>query len=309
MKNKASEWGPVALLQGGDSPERDISLLSAEGVAQALSRLSIDFFTFDPKTDSMEMLIRRKPRIALIMLHGGAGENGVIQGALQSLQIPYTGSRAAACAFAMDKYATTAIWNAHQLPTIESEIVSRQEARPPLEPLLQQFDGDIFIKPNQGGSSINSARVRDTAGLEKQLRTIFDDGDDALICRHLDAEEYTVSIVADQPLPSIKIVPASATYDYDAKYFSDATQYHCPSGLSDDDEGYLRQTAERAFRVLGCSQWGRVDFLRDARTNQFYLLEANTVPGMTSHSLVPMAAAQAGMDYTQLVEALLRGAR
>ncbi len=290
-----TEFGKVAVLFGGKSAEREVSLKSGSRVLDALRRQGIDAHAFDPaerKLDDLAAFDR-----AFIMLHGRYGEDGTIQGALELMGIPYTGSGVMASAVGMDKWRTKLLWRSVGLPVPEYVMLDSSSDFAAVE---KQLGLPLFVKPACEGSSIGVTKV----GQSGELRPAYAEAarHDALVIaeRGVMGGEYTVAILGNEALPIIRIVPATDFYDYEAKYLRDDTRYLCPCGLSDAREQELRALALEAFRVLGCRGWGRVDFLMDEQGNA-YFLEVNTSPGMTDHSLVPMAARAAGLSYEQLV--------
>ena len=290
-----TEFGKVAVLFGGKSAEREVSLKSGARVLDALRRQGIDAHAFDPaerKLDDLAAFDR-----AFIMLHGRYGEDGTIQGALELMGIPYTGSGVMASAVGMDKWRTKLLWRSVGLPVPEYVMLDSSSDFAAVE---KQLGLPLFVKPACEGSSIGVTKVRQSG----ELRPAYAEAarHDALVIaeRGVMGGEYTVAILGNEALPIIRIVPATDFYDYEAKYLRDDTRYLCPCGLSDAREQELRALALEAFRVLGCRGWGRVDFLMDEQGNA-YFLEVNTSPGMTDHSLVPMAARAAGLSYEQLV--------
>ncbi len=290
-----TEFGKVAVLFGGKSAEREVSLKSGSRVLDALRRQGIDAHAFDPaerKLDDLAAFDR-----AFIMLHGRYGEDGTIQGALELMGIPYTGSGVMASAVGMDKWRTKLLWRSVGLPVPEYVMLDSSSDFAAVE---KQLGLPLFVKPACEGSSIGVTKVRQSG----ELRPAYAEAarHDALVIaeRGVMGGEYTVAILGNEALPIIRIVPATDFYDYEAKYLRDDTRYLCPCGLSDAREQELRALALEAFRVLGCRGWGRVDFLMDEQGNA-YFLEVNTSPGMTDHSLVPMAARAAGLSYEQLV--------
>ncbi len=295
MKTEMNRFGKVAVLFGGKSAEREVSLKSGAGVLAALQRQGVDAHAFDPAERSLDEL-RAFDRV-FIMLHGRYGEDGTIQGALELMEIPYTGSGVLASAVGMDKWRTKLLWRAVGLPIPEFVMLDENSDFAAVE---RQLGLPLFVKPACEGSSIGVSKVRQPGELQTAWREAAKH--DALVIAEqaILGGEYTVAILGEQVLPIIKIVPATDFYDYEAKYLRDDTQYLCPCGLPEAREMELRAQALEAFRALGCSGWGRVDFLMDD-AGRAYLLEVNTSPGMTDHSLVPMAARVAGISYEQLV--------
>ena len=295
MKTEMNRFGKVAVLFGGKSAEREVSLKSGAGVLAALQRQGVDAHAFDPAERPLDEL--RAFDRAFIMLHGRYGEDGTIQGALELMGIPYTGSGVMASAVGMDKWRTKLLWRAVGLPIPEFVMLDENSDFAAVE---RQLGLPLFVKPACEGSSIGVSKVRQPGELQTAWREAAKH--DALVIAEqaILGGEYTVAILGEQVLPIIKIVPATDFYDYEAKYLRDDTQYLCPCGLPEAREMELRAQALEAFRALGCSGWGRVDFLMDD-AGRAYLLAVNTSPGRTDHSLVPMAARVAGISYEQLV--------
>ena len=294
-----SNFGKVAVLLGGQSAEREVSLNSGGRVLAALLRQGVDAQAFDPaqrKLDELAAFDR-----VFIALHGRHGEDGTIQGALELMRIPYTGSGVMASALGMDKWRTKLLWQAVGLPIPEFAML---DANSDFAAVERELGLPIFVKPDCEGSSIGITKVKTAGALRDAYREAA--GHDALVLaeRAIVGGEYTVGIIGVgdemQALPIIKIEPATEFYDYEAKYLRDDTAYRCPCGLPEARERELRAQALEAFRVLGCRGWGRVDFLMDEAGNA-YFLEVNTSPGLTDHSLVPMAARVAGISYDDLV--------
>ena len=290
-----NRFGKVAVLFGGKSAEREVSLKSGAGVLAALQGQGVDAHAFDPAERPLDEL--RAFDRAFIMLHGRYGEDGTIQGALELMGIPYTGSGVMASAVGMDKWRTKLLWRAAGLPIPDFVML---DANSDFAAVERKLGLPLFVKPACEGSSIGVSKVR-RAG---ELRAAWQEAvkHDALVIAEqgILGGEYTAAILGDTPLPIIKIVPATDFYDYEAKYLRDDTQYLCPCGFDEAREMELRALALDAFRILGCRGWGRVDFLMD-EAGRAYLLEVNTSPGMTDHSLVPMAARVAGLSYDELV--------
>lgn len=297
----SKRFGSVAVLMGGWSAEREVSLKSGNAVLAALKRQGIQATGIDAGRDVVQQLQQGRFDRVFIVLHGRGGEDGTVQGALELLGMPYTGSGVLASALGMDKWRSKLVWQAAGLPTPESVVLGDQDDFSAVEARLGL---PLFVKPANEGSSIGVTKVTkpgDTvAAYQAALRY------DRLVLaeRFLGGGEFTVPILAGVALPAIRIVPAGEFYDYEAKYFRDDTRYLCPCGLGEELEQELRSLALRAFEVLGGRGWGRVDILLDGNGRP-YLLEANTVPGMTDHSLVPMAARQAGIDFETLCTRIL----
>ncbi len=298
----------VAVLLGGTSAERDVSLMSGEAVIAGLKEAGIDAYGVDPRDFPVMRLKKEGYTKVFIALHGRGGEDGTLQGVLDFLQIPYTGSGVMASAITMDKWRSKLLWQGAELPVAPYVWINRQQMEAGMDDALvqriAQLGMPLFVKPSSEGSSVGISRVNQPADLPAALEEAFRHDDDVLIEKFISGPEYTVGILGEQILPSIRIQPASDFYDYEAKYISDDTQYFCPSGLSVEKEAELQALVLNAWRSLGCSGWGRVDVMMDG-DGTFYLLEVNTSPGMTSHSLVPMAAKQAGMSFSQLVARIL----
>ena len=294
--------GRIALAAGGDSAEREISLRSGRAVAQALDELQLDYVWLDGAESVIEAAQAGRIDRVLNMLHGRGGEDGCLQGAMKILNVPMTGSSMAGSAIAMDKLQTKRLWRACDLPTPDWRIA---ESADQAEAILSQLPPPLFIKPVREGSSVGMTRVERADQLAAAIARALEHDRVALVEQLIDGQEYTAALLGDQALPLIRIETPREFYDYDAKYEAGDTAYHCPCGLDQDQESALQQIAQRAFDVLGCSGWGRVDFMLDQKARP-WLLEANTVPGMTSHSLVPMAAKAAGIDFQQLVQRILQ---
>ena len=301
MTLSVAQFGRVGLLYGGVSSEREISLMSGAAVHQALLNLGVDVVAIDAGTDLLQQLPQYNLDRVFIALHGPGGEDGTLQGALEYLDLPYTGSGVLASALAMDKLRCKQMWQGIGLPTAEFAILEQQSD---WAKILRQLGGKAMVKPACEGSSIGMSRAESPAQLQSAWAEAAKYATTVIAESLMEGEEYTVAILAEQVLPSVRIQSNDVFYDYQAKYFSDETQYFCPAGLSDAREQELRILAMQAFKTVGCSGWGRVDVMVDA-DNRFQLLEVNTVPGMTSHSLVPMAAKAAGLGFDQLVLAIL----
>jgi D-alanine-D-alanine ligase len=301
---KAQDFGKVAVLLGGKSAERPVSLKSGGMVLQALRSRGVDAHPFDPSERDLDSLLKEKYARVFIALHGRFGEDGTIQGILEWLGIPYTGSGVLASALAMDKLRTKRIWAAEGLPTPPYALLSDEsnflvEAR--------KLGTPIMVKPASEGSSIGMSKVRAASKL-KEAYAFAAKYDKVVIAeKFVDGTELTVGILGEQALPVIKLETPRDFYDYDAKYVSDDTRYLIPSGLSERKEKDVQALCLEAFRALGCHGWGRVDLMLN-RTGRPYLLEVNTAPGMTDHSLVPMAARAVGLSYEDLCVKILESA-
>lgn len=297
--------GKVAVLMGGNSAEREVSLMSGNAVLLALQQSAVNAEGFDPAHKSMQALKNEHFDRALVMLHGRGGEDGSIQGSLQFLGIPYTGSGVLGSALAMDKGRSKALWRSLGLPTADYEVVTKKNFDAShCNAIMQRLGDTIMVKPTREGSSIGMAKVTRPEQLAQAVQKAFAYDREVLLERFIQGDEFTVAVLQGQSLPSISMRTPRDFYDYEAKYQANSTEYFCPSGLSETDEQQLGDLAVRAFQALDCSGWGRVDLMR-SDAGAWYLLEANTVPGMTSKSLVPMAAKQRGMDFNELCLAIL----
>ena len=296
---KSTDFGKVAVLFGGTSAEREVSLKSGSRVLAALKSQGVDAHAFDPAERKLDELAGFDR--AFIALHGRHGEDGTIQGALELMHIPYTGSGVMASAVGMDKWRTKLLWRSVGLPIPEFVML---DANSDFSAVEKQLGLPLFVKPACEGSSIGVTKVRQAGELRGAYLEAVKHDPLVIAEKGVLGGEYTASILGDEALPIIKIEPATDFYDYEAKYFRDDTAYRCPCGLSEERELEIRAQALEAFRVLGCRGWGRVDFLMDEQGNA-YMLEVNTSPGMTDHSLVPMAARVAGISYEALVMRVL----
>ena len=291
----------IAVLMGGYSAEREISLMSGKAVYKALLKNNVECFPFDLTEDNLDKLWIKEFDKAFIVLHGRGGEDGYIQSLLDKRKIPFTGSGVEASNLCMNKANTKDVWLKHELPLSPSIVATQGK---PIDPI--DFPLPWAVKPTMEGSSIGITKVENKNELDTALELAWQYNNEALIEHWIEGDEYTVAILGNQALPSIKIISDHDFYDYDSKYFSNKTEYLCPSDLSDQQEKNIRAIAMKAFNLTGASGWGRADFILDKDKNP-YLLEINTVPGMTSHSLVPMAAKAAGMNFEQLVLKILHG--
>ncbi|MBU3021537.1 D-alanine--D-alanine ligase [Aestuariibacter sp. A3R04] len=301
----AQQFGRVAVMFGGDSAERAVSLNSGKAVLNALLRQGVNACAFDPRERQLTDLIEEKFDRVLIMLHGRGGEDGAMQGALQQLGIPYTGSGVLGSALAMDKIHTKQIWQCLGLSTAKYRIADKSDFEAgSCGAIMMELGNEVMVKPAREGSSIGMARVTSAKQLETAIQEAFKYDNQVLLEQYIDGPEFTVSVLQGRALPSIRMSTPHNFYDYAAKYQDDTTVYHCPSGLSADKEAELAELSLRAFNALSCSGWGRIDVMQGAE-GEFYLLEANTVPGMTEKSLVPKAANVAGLDFDALTMAIL----
>lgn len=294
-------FGRVAVLMGGASAERDVSLNSGEAVLNALLASGVDAFKFDPAETPLHHLVELKTDRVIIMLHGRGGEDGTIQGALEFMNIPYSGSGVLGSALAMDKVHTKQIWQTLGLSTAKYHVADKTSFDPSTcGAIIEELGGTVMVKPAREGSSIGMAKVTSAKTLACAIDNAFDYDSQVLIEQYIDGDEFTVGILRGKALPSIRMSTPNIFYDYAAKYQDKTTEYFCPSGLEQSVEQGLQALCVDAFNALSASGWGRVDAMRDTN-GQFYLLELNTIPGMTSTSLVPKAAKVAGLSFEQLV--------
>jgi D-alanine-D-alanine ligase len=298
---QASEFGKVAVLMGGRSAEREVSLKSGQAVLAALQRRQVDARAIDVGHDVLQQLERGAYQRVFIALHGTGGEDGTMQGALEMLGLPYTGSGVLGSALAMDKIRSKQVWLARGLPTPPFAVL---EPESDIDEIVAQVGLPLIVKPVRQGSSIGMTKVEQQAQLRDAWQEATHYDAHVMVERWISGAEYTVSILQDQPLPAIRLETPRVFYDYAAKYQANDTHYICPCGLDKEAEQGLQDLAMQAFQALGCHGWGRVDLMCDAQGAP-WLLEANTIPGMTDHSLVPMAARQAGIDFDELVWRIL----
>jgi len=291
--------GKIAVLLGGNSAEREVSLLSGQTVVNALQSLGLDVLAVDPAQRDWAAQLH-EVSLAFIALHGPGGEDGSMQGALQTLGIRYTGSGVLGSALAMDKRRSKQLWQGIGLAT--GGFVTLRPATD-WQGVIERF-GKVFVKPACQGSSIGMSIANSAHALRQSFELASQYAGEVLAEQFIDGPEYTVAVLGDTALPSIRLETDNEFYDYEAKYLSEDTRYHCPSGLTARDEAEIAALSLRAFHSLGCSVWGRVDVMRDA-AGRFFVLEVNTVPGMTSHSLVPMAAAASGLAIPALVQRIV----
>lgn len=301
MNNKTKQkFERVAVLMGGTSCERAVSLMSGQNVLDALLRNGVDAYAIDVDKNIIKKLQSNKPDRVFIALHGTNGEDGVIQGVLEMLNIPYSGSGIAASALTMDKYRCGLFWQSLGLPVLPSAILNEDGGLDPRVRGDDKYD-NWCVKPIDGGSSVGVSRVTDIAQLAEAYNLAKQHGSQVMIQPWIVGREFTVGILGAEALPVIEIVaPQNCFYDYEAKYFSDKTGYIIPCNLTVQEQNKLQDLAMQAFISSGCRHWGRIDFMRD-KQGQFWLLEANTVPGLTSHSLVPMAAKHIGISFDELI--------
>lgn len=300
-------FAKTAVLGGGDSAEREVSLRSAKAVTAGLQQAGVDAHFVD--TQSTDVLTLKQLGFArvFIALHGRGGEDGHIQAVLEALQIPYTGSGVMACALAMDKARTKYLWRGIGLPTAESAVIHADDWRESdFAAILQRLGGKVMVKPSQEGSSVGMAQATTAAELEEAVASALRYDHEVLVEQWLDGPEYTVAILGEQALPVIEVRTPHTFYDYAAKYQDNTTEYICPAPIEPSKEQALRTLAKQAFDAVGGEGWGRVDIKQD-QYGQLQLLEVNMVPGMTEKSLVPMAARQQGLSFSELVVRILQG--
>jgi D-alanine-D-alanine ligase len=297
-------FGKVAVLMGGSSAEREISLKSGQEVLKALRSRGVDAHAFDPGDWRLEEMRSEKFDCAFIALHGRLGEDGTVQGALQLLDIPYTGSGVLASALAMDKWRTKLVWRAAGVSTPRYELLDEASD---FKKVAIKLGLPIMVKPACEGSSIGMSKVTQAGKLRAAWRRAAKYDQVVIAEQFIRGVELTVAILDDEALPLIRLETSRKFYDYQAKYFASTTRYICPCGLAAAQERAIQRKALHAFRILGCSSWGRVDLMLDKKGRP-YFLEVNTVPGMTDHSLVPMAARAAGLSFEVLVLRILEKA-
>ena len=303
-------FGKVAVLMGGRSSEREISLQSGQGILQALRARGVDAHPFDPAERDLGELRREGFARCFIALHGRYGENGTMQGALKLLSLPYTGAGVQACSIAIDKIMTKRVWLAEGLPT-PRHVFLRQGGHAPqkLQEVVQTLGLPLIVKSVCEGFSLGLTKVMQAGGLAAAVEAAARLDADVLCEQFIDGEEVTCLVLGAgetaQAQATVRIEAPGGNYDYEHKYLSNDTRYHVPSGLPPQEEARLHALAERAYRVIGCRGWGRLDVMIDRATRQPWLLEINTSPGMTSHSLAPMAARATGLDYEDLCLRLL----
>ena len=302
------QFGKVAVLLGGDSAEREISLRSGEAVIKGLKNMGIDAQAFDPKEQDLSQLKSKNITRVWNALHGRGGEDGRIQAALEFMGIQYTGSGVLGSAIAMDKWRSKMIWKAMGLPVADHVLVSEEFTvnEQSIRSIIAKLGPVVFVKPSHEGSSVGMSKASNVGELCRAIETARQYDSEVLVESFINGKEYTVAILNNTALPSISMVTPREFYDYEAKYQSSETEYFCPSGLSDEQESILGELALNAFAALGCSGWGRVDFIFDNNNQQFKLLEANTVPGMTESSLVPKAALHKGLSFEALTLEILK---
>jgi len=302
MTQVNTQFGKVAVLLGGNSAEREVSLRSGQAVLNALQNSGIDAIAFDPQSRSLWELKELNVDRVFIALHGRGGEDGTVQGALEFMNLPYTGSNVLGSALAMDKVRCKHLFKSAGLSTAPYTVVDAKKGFDAAA-IMDEFK-KVMVKPSHEGSSIGMAQASTAQELEDALANAFKFDNQVLVEQWITGREFTVTVLGDEVQPVIEMTTPNGFYDYQAKYQSNTTQYHCPAGLSEQDTKYLQAISLDAFDLVGASGWGRVDAMQDEQGN-FYLLEVNTVPGMTEKSLVPMAAKANGATFEQLVVRIL----
>ncbi|MCW8854091.1 MAG: D-alanine--D-alanine ligase [Gammaproteobacteria bacterium] len=300
----ANDFGKVAVFMGGWSAERNVSLNSGQAVLTALLNQGVDAHGLDVDRNILRKMTENNYDCVFNMLHGRGGEDGVIQGMLDVLKIPYTGSGVLGSALAMDKLRTKQLWKGLDLPTPDYQILNNEKD---CQLAVQKLGIPLMIKPVLEGSSIGMSKVNSADDITQAWNEAVKCGGVVIAEKFVEGEEYTAAVLGEKILPMIRLETPRDFYDYKAKYDDNSTQYHCPCGLSEEYEKQLSELMFNAFQAVGANGWGRVDFMLD-KDNQPWLIEVNTVPGMTDHSLVPMAARQAGMSFEELVIEILKGA-
>ncbi len=295
----------IAVLYGGNSAEREVSLNSGQAIANGLSKAGFNVVLIDTKTVPLTELVIQGIDRVFIALHGRGGEDGCLQGALEYMGIPYTGSNVLGSSLSMDKVRSKQIFKACNLPTAPFTVINKADfGAVALDELLTDLDGRVMVKPANEGSSIGMAQAQTAQQLESALVEAFGFDQEVLLEAWIDGPEYTVAVLGNNALPAIHMETPREFYDYEAKYQSKSTQYHCPCGLSAEDEQEIKRLALAAFNATGAKGWGRVDLMRN-KTGQWQLLEVNTVPGMTETSLVPKSAKVFGLSFSELVTEIL----
>lgn len=309
QKIDVAALGKVAVLMGGASSEREVSLMSGGGVLQALRARGVDAHAFDPSQNNLCELKAHGYARCFIALHGRHGEDGTVQGALELLGIPYTGPGVMASSIAMDKIMTKRIWRFEGLPTPDWRLVASGAET---AQAFKELGSPMIVKPSREGSTIGLTKVTSLGQCEQAYRLAAQHDPEVLCEQFIDGDETTCPVLGQgegaQALPLIRIVAPDGNYDYQNKYFTDVTQYHCPSGLPEAEERAIQDLVVRSFRTLGCRGWARADIMVRKSDRQPFLLELNTSPGMTGHSLVPLSARSAGISYEDLCLRILAGA-
>ena len=308
--SEARKLGKIAVLMGGTSAEREISLLSGTGVLAALKSGGFDAHMFDPAERPLDDLKREGFARCFIALHGRHGEDGCIQGALELMGIPYTGPGPMASAIAMDKVMTKKVWRAEVLSTPRGRVLGRDEQVDKyISKVPDELGLPLIVKPPHEGSSVGVTKVRSWSQMQEAVTLAAGYDVDVLCEEFIDGDEVTVAVVGEGwdtiALPVVRIVAPEGKYDLQNKYFTDVVKYHCPSGLPEAEEKDVQRLAVAAYRALGCRGWGRADLIIRSHDRKAFLIEMNTSPGMTSHSLVPMAARAVGLSYEALCAHLI----
>jgi D-alanine-D-alanine ligase len=303
MGDVVTQFGKVAVLMGGTSAEREVSLKSGKAVLEGLLRCGIDAHGVDAGQDVCRQLEQGGYDRVFIVLHGRGGEDGVIQGVLESMQLPYTGSGVLGSALGMDKLRSKLLWSGMGLPTPAFALL---DGSSDFDQVESELGLPLMVKPVHEGSSIGMSKVCEKGGLRGAWQQAAEYDAGVIAEQWIEGSEYTTAILQGEALPLIRLQVANEFYDYEAKYLSEQTHYHCPCGLDQETERQLQQLSLQAFEAIGASGWGRVDLMLDQQ-QQPWLIEVNTVPGMTDHSLVPMAAKARGIGFDELVEKILAG--
>ncbi len=301
---KPNEMGKVAVLMGGTSREREVSFMSGNAVLDALKSAGVNAFAFDPAADSLMTLPALGVNRVFIALHGRFGEDGTVQGALEVMGIPYTGSGVAASALALDKYRTKLIWKALGIPTAQFERIESLQSAPQV---FAKFSGSVMVKPVTEGSSIGIVKASTCAEFLTAFESARKLDANVIAEAFVEGRELTVSILGERILPVIEIVAPKGNYDYQNKYFTDVVKYHCPAQIDPEVMQAMQRDTAKAFAALGCRGWGRADVMLRA-DGSYEFLEINTSPGMTGHSLVPIAARAVGITFPELCVDILQRA-
>jgi len=295
----------ITVLYGGTSAEREVSLRSGEAIAKGLTTAGYQVSLIDTKDYCLSDLVKEKTDLVFIALHGRGGEDGCVQGALEYMNIPYTGSNVLGSALSMDKIRSKQVMQAVGLPTAKFLVVNTDDYQAKnAKEILISLGGKVMVKPANEGSSIGMAMAESPEQLNNALTEAFGFDDEVLVEAWINGPEYTVSILGTKALPAIHMETPRAFYDYEAKYQSNSTQYHCPCGLTEAEESELKAISLKAFKATGASSWGRVDVMRNSN-DEWQILEVNTVPGMTETSLVPKAAKVFGLSFSELVAGIV----
>lgn len=301
-ENMQQRFGKVGVLMGGWAAEREVSLKSGKAVLEGLLEKGVDAHAIDVGRDVLDIIREGKYDRLFNILHGRGGEDGDLQGALEILQIPYTGCGVMASSISMDKLMTKRIWTGSGLPTPAFEILNSDSD---FDEVVEKLGLPVIVKPAQEGSSIGMSKVNEAGQLKAAFELAAQYDDVVFAEQWITGEEYTIAILGDQVLPPIRVITDTEFYDFDAKYESNDTQYRCPCGLNEEAERALKTLSKTAFEIIGGKGWGRVDVMQD-NNGTFWLIEVNTSPGMTDHSLVPMAAKQQGMSFSDLTLEILK---